>query len=99
MKKSKSIKAKNAAELAEALGLSRADAVEMEIRSTLNDKIIEIAHKTNLTHVQIARLAQTSRTRITAIMNRNTHQVSTDLLLRILASLGVRTKINFSQAA
>ena len=41
----------------------------------------------------------TSRTRITAIMNRNTQGVSVDLLLRILARLGYRAKISFLEAA
>lgn len=99
MKKHKPVIARNAAELAKVLGLSPADGVEMEIRSDLNEKIIEIVGKNGLTHAHVAKLAGTSRTRITAILNRNTHQVSTDLLLRILASLGIRPKINFSKAA
>lgn len=99
MKKRKPIIARNAAELAKVLGLSKADGVEMEIRSTLNDKIIEIVEKNGLTHSHVAKLADTSRTRMTAILNRNTYQVSTDLLLRILAALGVRPRISFSKAA
>ncbi len=99
MKKLKPIVSKNATDLAKALGLDPADGVEMEIRSELNDKIIDIVQKNGLTHAQVAKLAHTSRTRITAIMNRNTHEVSTDLLLRILCSLGVRTRITFSKAA
>lgn len=99
MKKLKPIIARNATELARVLGLDPADGVEIEIRSELNDKIIAIVQKTSLTHSQVAKLAHTSRTRITGIMNRNTHEVSTDLLLRILASLGVRAKITFSKAA
>ncbi|MBI2339496.1 MAG: XRE family transcriptional regulator [Deltaproteobacteria bacterium] len=99
MKKHKAIVARNAAELAKVLGLSPADGVEMEIRSDLNDKIIQIVEKNGLTHAHVAKLAGTSRTRMTAILNRNTYQVSTDLLLRILAGLGVRPKISFSKAA
>jgi plasmid maintenance system antidote protein VapI len=48
-----------------------------------------------LTHAQVAKIAQTSRTRLTAILNRNTANVSTDLMLRILAALGYRTRITF----
>ena len=44
-KKSKSVVAKNAFELADALGLTPADAVEIEVRSALNDKIVEIVKK------------------------------------------------------
>lgn len=99
MKKSKSSIARNAAELAEVLGLSPADGLEIEIRSELNDKIIEVVTKKGLTHAQTAKLAQTSRTRVTAIMNRNTFEISTDLMLRILAALGVHVKLQFRKAA
>ncbi|PMU12729.1 hypothetical protein C1Y10_29425 [Pseudomonas sp. FW305-122] len=73
--------------------------MEMEVRSALNDKIIEIVKKHELTHAQVAKVAETSRTRVTAILNRNTQDVSTDLMLRILARLGYRAKISFSKAA
>jgi len=86
MKKSKLTIARDARQLAEALGLTRADAVEIEVRLAL-------------THAQVAKLCGTSRTRITAIMNRNMQGVSIDLLLRILARLGYRAKISFSKAA
>ena len=99
MKKVKPHVARNAKELAKTLGLTPADGMEIEIRSDLNDKIIQVVNKRGLTHSQISRLARTSRTRITAILNRNTQDISTDLLLRVLASLGVQAKIQFKKAA
>jgi predicted XRE-type DNA-binding protein len=84
--------------LAEALGLSRLDAVEMEVRSELNDRIIDIVRRSGLTHAQVARAASASRSRITNILNRNTHEVSTDLLLRILGALGYRAHITVRRA-
>jgi predicted XRE-type DNA-binding protein len=99
MKKTKPVIARNARELAAALGLTPADAMEMEVRSALNDKIVEAVARLGLTHAQVAKLCGTSRTRITAIMNRNTQGVSVDLLLRILARLGYRAKISFLKAA
>ena len=99
MKKINKLRAKNAAELAEILGLTPEDAIEWEIRSELTGKIIDIVKKNRLTHVQVAKLAGTSRSRITAILNRNLHEVSTDLLLRILSRLGYRAKISFLKAA
>jgi predicted XRE-type DNA-binding protein len=99
MKKVKPVVARNAKELAKALGLTPADGVEIEIRSDLNDKIIEVVSKRGLTHSQVAKVAHTSRTRVTAILNRNTHDISTDLMLRILASLGVQAKLQFKKAA
>ncbi len=98
-KKKKSYVARNATELAEVLGLSPADAVEIEVRSKINNMIIKVVEQQKLTHAEVAKLAGTSRTRITAVMNRNTQDVSTDLMLRILASLGYRAKITFVHAA
>jgi len=99
MKKVKPVVARNARELAKALGLTPADGLEIEIRSDLNDKIIEVVSERALTHSQVARLAHTSRTRVTAILNRNTHDISMDLMLRVLASLGVRARLQFKKAA
>ena len=99
MKKNRPLMARNAAELAKVLGLTPAEGLEIEIRSDLNDKIVEVVKEKGLTHEQVAKVAHTSRTRITAILNRNTHDISTDLMLRILASLGVQAKLRFKNAA
>jgi len=99
MKKVKPVVARNARELAAVLGLTPADGLEIEIRSDLNDKIIEVVRKRGLTHDQVARLAHTSRTRVTAILNRNTQDISTDLMLRVLAALGVQARLQFKSAA
>jgi predicted XRE-type DNA-binding protein len=99
MKKSKPVVTRNAAGLAKALGLSPADGAEIALRSNLNSKIVEVVARKGLTHVQVARLARTSRTRVTAILNRNTKDVSTDLLLRVLYALGYTAKITFQKAA
>ena len=99
MKKVKPVVARDARELAAVLGLTPADGLEIEIRSDLSDKIIEVVRKRGLTHDQVARLAHTSRTRVTAILNRNTQHISTDLMLRVLASLGVQARLQFKSAA
>ena len=99
MKKNKMTVTKDVFELAKALDLTPADVVEMKVRSEINDKIIDIVKKHSLTHSQVAKLAETSLTRVTAILNRNTQEVSTDLMLRILARLGYRATISFSRAA
>ena len=97
--KSKAITTRTAAELARTLGLTPADGAEIEIRSRLNSKIIEAIQKKGLTHAQVARLARTSRTRVTAIVNRNTKDISTDLLLRVLYALGYTARVTFHRAA
>jgi predicted XRE-type DNA-binding protein len=99
MKKSRAIITRNAADLAKALGLTPADGAEIQLRSNLNSKIVEVVQRKGLTHDQVARLARTSRTRVTAIMNRNTKAISTDLLLRILYALGYTARITFAKAA
>jgi predicted XRE-type DNA-binding protein len=99
MRKSKVVVTRNAGELAKALGLTAADGAEIKLRSDLNSKIIEVVGAKGLTHAQVARLARTSRTRVTAIMNRNTMQISTDLLLRVLYALGYTARITFQKAA
>jgi predicted XRE-type DNA-binding protein len=90
---------RTAEQLAKALGLTPADGAEIELRSALNSKIIDAVHRKGLTHAQVARLARTSRTRVTGIMNRNTKNISTDLLLRLLYALGYTAKISFKNAA
>jgi plasmid maintenance system antidote protein VapI len=52
-----------------------------------------------LTHAQVAKLAGTSRTRVTALLNRNTKDISSDLMLRILGALGYKAHLKFSKAA
>lgn len=99
MKKSKAVVTHTAAELAKALGLAPVDGAEIELRSNLNSKIAEIVLVKGLTHAQVARLARTSRTRVTAILNRNTKDISTDLMLRVLYALGYTAKIRFQKAA
>lgn len=89
---------RTAGELARALGLTPADGAEIALRSDLNSKIVAVVQRKGLTHAQVARLARTSRTRVTAIMNRNTKDISTDLLLRVLYALGYAAKIKFQLA-
>jgi predicted XRE-type DNA-binding protein len=99
MRKRKQIVTRTAAELADVLGLSRADGMELEVRQELNEKIIDIVSRRALTHAQVAKLARTSRTRVTALLNRNTADISTDLMLRVLASLGYRVSLRFSRSS
>lgn len=99
MKKSKVTVTRNSSELAKALGLSPAEGAEMELRSVLNTKIVEVVRRKGLTHAQVASLAKTSRTRVTAMLNRNTKDISTDLMLRVLYALGYSAKITFKTAA
>jgi predicted XRE-type DNA-binding protein len=83
--------------LAEALGLSPADAKEWQVRYALLRHLKEIVRKRKVTHAAIAELAGTSRTRVTAILNDKLDNVSSDLLIRILGSLGYRVRVTVSK--
>src|SRR5438552_3473319 len=55
-RKTKAIMARTAGELAEVLGLGRADGIEIAVRSAINTKIIQVIEKRGLTHAQVASL-------------------------------------------
>lgn len=97
MKRVKPIVTRNAVELARALGLSAAHAHRWKLRSDLVSKIISAVEEAGITHAQLAKKVKTSRTRITSILNRRIDDVSTDLMLRVLETLGYRVSISFSR--
>jgi predicted XRE-type DNA-binding protein len=94
MNKLKPIIARTPEELAAALGLSDTAAKEWQVQHILVKRLKEIARREKITHGEIARRAGTSRTRVTAILNDDLNHVSSDLLIRILASLGYRVKVS-----
>lgn len=65
----------------------------------MNNAIVAAVQKSGLTHQQVAKLAHASRSRITAMLSRNTKDVSTDLMLRVMAGSGYRTSLTFSPVA
>ena len=99
MPKVKPVVAKTAKALAEALALPAADAREWQVQHDLAARLKEIARKQKYTHAQIATRSGTSRTRVTAILNGDLDHVSTDLLIRILASLGYRVRVSVVKSA
>src|SRR5579864_8816296 len=80
--------------LAGALGLSAAAAREWQVQHVLLKRLKEIVRRQPMTHAEIARRAGTSRTRVTAILNDDLEHVSSDLLIRILGSLGYRVRVS-----
>jgi predicted XRE-type DNA-binding protein len=95
----KAVVARNSQELAGVLGLSDTDRAAIEVQLELAEQIALEVRREGITHARLARLAETSRPRLTAILNGNLDGVSTDLLLRILGALGVRVRIRFRRAA
>ena len=95
----KSVTVRTAEDLGRALGLSMADTAEMEFRSEFTVALSKIIQAGRLTHAEIAKRAGTSRTRVTAIANGNTHGVSTDVLIRVLAATGYRAEVRVKKTA
>jgi predicted XRE-type DNA-binding protein len=98
MPKIKPIVARTPEALAEALGLSSADAKEWQVQYELLKRLKAIARREKITHAEIAKRAGTSRTRVTAILNDNLESVSSDLLIRVLGALGYRVRVSVSRA-
>src|SRR5438034_1381181 len=94
MPKLKPIVAATPEELVGALGLATTEVKEWQVQHALLKRLKEITRKHKITHAEIAKLSGTSRTRVTAILNDDLEHVSTDLLIRILASLGYRVKVS-----
>ena len=95
----KTVRVNSAEDLGQALGLSKAEAGEMEFRSELTCALVKIIQNGKLTHAEIARRAGTSRTRVTAIANANTRGISTDLLIRVLSATGHKAELRVRRAA
>lgn len=88
----KAVCARTPEELARALGLPTAK--EWQVQHDLLKRLKEIVRRRKMTHAEIAHRAGTSRTRVTAILNDDLDHVSTDLLIRILGSLGYRVRVS-----
>ncbi len=99
MRKRKPVTTRSSRELARVLGLSDADRAAIEVQLELAEQIVLEVRRQGVTHARLASLAETSRPRVTAILNGNLDGVSTDLLLRILAALGVKVEVRFRRAA
>jgi predicted XRE-type DNA-binding protein len=99
MAQQKWVVARTAEELAEVLNLDPVEVLAWDFQIQLANRIAQEVSRRKLTHAQAAKLAGTSRSRMTAILNGGLVDISTDLLLRVLASLGIRVKPTFSRAA
>jgi predicted XRE-type DNA-binding protein len=98
MPKIKPVIARTPEELATSIGLSTTAVKEWQVQHDLLKRLKEIAARENITHAEIAKRAGASRSRVTAILNDDLDHVSSDLLIRILASLGYRVKVSVIKA-
>ena len=95
--RSKTVTAKTPESLARTLGLGVVEAQEWRVQHALLKRLRQIVRDRALTHAEVARSAGSSRTRVTAILNGNLDNVSSDLLIRFLAALGYRVRITVSR--
>lgn len=98
MAKTRSVTAGNAKELAQMLGLSEVQAQEWEVQYALLKRLRQIVKDEALTHSEVAQRAGSSRTRVTAILNGNLDNVSSDLLIRLVSALGYRVKVTITRS-
>jgi predicted XRE-type DNA-binding protein len=89
--------AKTPEAVAEMLGLSRVESEEWKVQHTLLKRLRQVVKDEAVTHAEVALRGGSSRTRVTAILNGNLDNVSSDLLIRLLGGLGYRVKISVSR--
>lgn len=87
------VEAKNAKEICKLLGLPMSEAPKIEMRTELVVAIKRAIERGKLTHAQAATKADVGRTVITAILNGNLDGISTDRLIDIAHSLGLRVQL------
>ena len=89
--------AKTPEALARALDLNGAESQEWQVQFTLLKRLRKIVADEAPTHAEVARRGGSSRTRVTSILNGNLDNVSSDLLIRLLRSLGYRVRVSVSR--
>ncbi len=97
MTKTRPVVATTPEALARALGLSGVESQEWQVQDELLKKLRQVVRQEALTHAEVAQRGGSSRTRVTAILNGNLDNVSTDLLIRLLSALGYRVKVSISR--
>ena len=95
--KFKMVTAHTPEDLAKTLGLNGLQAQEWQVQHTLFKRLRQIVLDQGLTHAEVAKRGGSSRTRVTSILNGNLDNVSSDLLIRLLAALGYRVKVSVSR--
>jgi len=87
---------KSIKELAKVLKVPAAEAGKIEMRTNLAIAICRTVEKKELTHLEVSKKTGMGRTVITAIMNGNTTHISTERLIDIAQSLGLRVTLKIA---
>src|SRR5277367_3451246 len=93
----KTVTARTPEALARTLGLSAVESQEWQVHHALLKGLRRIVRNEALTHADIAKRVGSSRTSVTAILNGNLDNVSSDLLIRLLGALGCRVRVSVSR--
>ena len=88
--------AKNIQELCKMLGLPVSEAPKVKMRVDLAVAIRHLIERKKMTHLQAAEKSEVGRTVITAIMNGNLQKITTDRLIDIAQSLGLKVQLKIA---
>jgi len=91
--KSKTFTAKNADELGEVLGLSAGDVALMKYKAKISKIAVKAIEESGLTVNEIVKRSGVARSKVSAVKNGATVEVSCDLMIKIIAVTGTKLKV------
>ena len=91
--KKKAFTAKNADELGEALGLSTGDVALMKYKAKISKIAVKAIEESGLTVNEIVKRSGVARSKVSAVKNGATVEVSCDLMIKIIAVTGTKLKV------
>jgi predicted XRE-type DNA-binding protein len=91
--KKKAITAKNADELGEALGLSAGDVALMKYKAKISKIAVKAIEASGITVNEIVKRSGVARSKVSAVKNGATVEVSCDLMIKIIAATGTKLKV------
>ena len=92
-RKTKAITAKNADELGEVLGLSEGDVALMNYKAKISKIAVKAIEESGLTANEIVKRSGVARSKVSAVKNGATVEVSCDLMIKIIAATGTKLKV------
>jgi len=94
-KKSKNlITVKNADELGEALGLAVGDIALMKYKTQISKIAVKAIEDSELSVNEIVKRSGVARSKVSAVKNGATVEVSCDLMIKIIAATGTKLRVN-----
>ena len=87
------VEVKNTQEICRLLGLPLSEAPKIAMRTQLVTAISRNMEQNSLTHAEAAKRAHVGRTVITAIVNGNLENISTDRLIDVAHGLGLKMQL------